>query len=358
MGDWLNNPAPKDGPWINTIDNGVPSSNVLGLPAQSENNFELEWIGQDDIGGSGIASYEIYVSENNQPYELWMTTTDTSAIFNGNPGSRYRFYSNARDGVGHKEVAPIIADAETTIISAISSPDINGDGNVDILDLSIVVAYWLHNDCIQRGDWCEGADIVRTGKVDFEDYSVMAASWSGASPYPTLYDLLGGTVPVISESRKDYGTPLEVTTDCVVTILKEGGGYNNENIIGIYDLNNPNEKLEIFIGSDSVLDTATIRFNSGAGTVENLDTGQTANIGTIFGFYLISPDQGTTVFYTDESMNVDNEEHGLLYNTSGYSGIITSDPDTVVAFEDLVGLGDQDYDDMVIGLTNMIPTTP
>jgi len=40
-------------------------------------------------------------------------TTSTQAVFRGEPGVAYRFYSAARDGVGHTESPPVVADTGT-----------------------------------------------------------------------------------------------------------------------------------------------------------------------------------------------------------------------------------------------------
>jgi hypothetical protein len=45
-------------------------------------------------------------------------TADTSAIFTGQIGSTYAFYSVARDAVGHVEAPPSTADAQTVIGSS------------------------------------------------------------------------------------------------------------------------------------------------------------------------------------------------------------------------------------------------
>ena len=48
-----------------TIDAIAPTSHVASLPAQSQMlQILVSWAGQDDVGGSGIASYNIYVSDN------------------------------------------------------------------------------------------------------------------------------------------------------------------------------------------------------------------------------------------------------------------------------------------------------
>jgi len=47
-----------------TIDGGAPTTSVNALPTFSPGNFTVSWAGQDDAGGSGIATYDIYVSDN------------------------------------------------------------------------------------------------------------------------------------------------------------------------------------------------------------------------------------------------------------------------------------------------------
>ena len=122
-GDLFDHPAPKDegenpSPWINTIDAGVPASNVLVLPAQmTAPEFLVEWSGTDDAGGSGIAAYDIYVATDGGAYELWLDdTTDTSATYPGEPFHTYVFYSIATDNVGHVEPPKAAAEATTQTI--------------------------------------------------------------------------------------------------------------------------------------------------------------------------------------------------------------------------------------------------
>jgi RHS repeat-associated protein len=122
-GDLYNHPAPKEGPWINTIDAGVPESQVNALPATSGTNFQVLWSGTDDANGSGIASYDIYVSTDGGAYVVWLEdTTETSAVFSGEGGHTYAFYSVARDGVGHEEAAPTSPDAQTEAMCEVFLP--------------------------------------------------------------------------------------------------------------------------------------------------------------------------------------------------------------------------------------------
>jgi len=86
--------------WCNTTDDTPPSSEVLALaPTQSSPTFAVDWSGTDS--GSGIADYTIFVSENGGPFTAFIADTpDTSALFTGQTGNTYAFYSVARDAVG------------------------------------------------------------------------------------------------------------------------------------------------------------------------------------------------------------------------------------------------------------------
>ena len=68
----------------NTIDADAPSSSVDALPANTRNEtFTVRWTG-DDGSGSGIAGFDIFVSDNNGPFWLWLDdTTETSAAYSG-----------------------------------------------------------------------------------------------------------------------------------------------------------------------------------------------------------------------------------------------------------------------------------
>ncbi len=100
-----------------TIDSGAPSSSVSPLPAFSAtSNFTVSWSGADDPGGSGVAGFDVYVSDNGGPFTLWLAVTPaTSATFTGTPGHTYAFFSVATDNVGNQEPLPTAAQATTTV---------------------------------------------------------------------------------------------------------------------------------------------------------------------------------------------------------------------------------------------------
>jgi RHS repeat-associated protein len=123
--------------FLNTIDAGAPSSNVAALPAETYTpSFTLNWAGADDAGGpagSGIASYDVFVSDNGGAFTSFLTgTTEASALFTGQDGHTYQFYSVATDNVGHREAASVTADAVTVVrlakIQGLAFEDVNVDG--------------------------------------------------------------------------------------------------------------------------------------------------------------------------------------------------------------------------------------
>jgi hypothetical protein len=102
----------------NTLDADSPSSSLDALPpAQTQTTFAISWAGDDPAGGSGLQSYDIWVSESGGPYQPFLSgTTDTSAQYTGQIGKQYRFYSIARDNAGNVEAAPSAPDAVTRVV--------------------------------------------------------------------------------------------------------------------------------------------------------------------------------------------------------------------------------------------------
>ncbi|MBN2614303.1 MAG: T9SS type A sorting domain-containing protein [Bacteroidales bacterium] len=111
--DW-NEAIPTD-VWKNITDNLGPESAVNPLPGTSMiKDFTVKWKGTDK--GSGIFSYTIYVSENDSTYYPWILDTyDSTAVFSGEGGVTYKFYSVATDSAGNKEATPTTYDAMTYV---------------------------------------------------------------------------------------------------------------------------------------------------------------------------------------------------------------------------------------------------
>src|SRR5205823_2496919 len=80
---------------VNTV---APTSSVTPLPAFSPSSFTVSWSGSADPSGPGIASFDVYVSDNGGAFApLLQQTTQTSTTFTGTDGHAYGFYSVATD---------------------------------------------------------------------------------------------------------------------------------------------------------------------------------------------------------------------------------------------------------------------
>jgi hypothetical protein len=102
----------------NTLDASGPTSTVATLPATTTTaRFPLSWSGSDDAAGSGMAHFDIYVSDSGGAFTFWQSFpgTQTSATFTGQDGHSYAFSSVATDNVGNREVTPFLAEAGTRV---------------------------------------------------------------------------------------------------------------------------------------------------------------------------------------------------------------------------------------------------
>ena len=160
---------------VNTIDGTVPTSSVAALPASEPAIFTVSWSGQD-TGGSGIASYNVYDAVNGGAYTLWQTnTTATSALFTGQGGDTYTFYSVATSNVGAVQATPAAAQARTTVNAALGTMGvysggywyINVNGTTQIVG---VPASWAGATPI-TGDW------NGTGKTEIGLFNSATATW-------------------------------------------------------------------------------------------------------------------------------------------------------------------------------------
>ena len=117
----------------NCIQTNPPVSAVFSLPAQSPPTFGVVWSGANYVGGAPIAYYQIYVSDDGGPFNLWQSqTTGTGALYNGTQGHTYAFYSIATDTTGNREATPLQPQAQTTVIANTIPPTITVVSNVTL----------------------------------------------------------------------------------------------------------------------------------------------------------------------------------------------------------------------------------
>ncbi len=96
-----------------TLDTTPPVSAMQPLPPQSGQTFAVSWNGSD--ADSGLRQFHLYVSENDGPFLLWISTTQTTVVFEGVEGTTYGFLCLAEDNAGHIEDKPAAPETSTTV---------------------------------------------------------------------------------------------------------------------------------------------------------------------------------------------------------------------------------------------------
>ena len=205
----------------------------------------------------------------------------------------------------------------------------------------------------------------------FMSLVVLLVSGSALAVPSTLNDIMSGY-----GSYTDTGAQASILTDtdginddAKAFLLLEIAGYAPANSFGIYgfryDANGnviKGQSLEIFKGADDAIDSVTLRFDITAGSVTNQSTGASAVIGTVFGFYITTPGwydydnpNKPHTYYSHTFLNADGFDHMMIFDTSDSANGKLFGSDIVIAIEDLFGGGDKDYNDMVIGISDVSP---
>ena len=148
-------PSPVGAQATTVIDASAPVSSVAALPQFTTSaSFLVNWSGTDGTIGSGVAAYDVFVSDNGEAFTLFLSgTIDTSAHFIGQYGHTYAFYSIATDNVGHSEGAPVSPDATVTLLLAITAPASSTTAMRPLIEWTPVfgaVSYdvWINNQTV------------------------------------------------------------------------------------------------------------------------------------------------------------------------------------------------------------------
>ena len=93
-------------PVQNTVDAAAPLTSFQ-VRSLNGGSYQLNWSAQDNAGGSGVKSYAVFVSVNDDPYAAWLSaTSEVSAIYPGKAGQTAMFVVLATDAAGNLEMAP------------------------------------------------------------------------------------------------------------------------------------------------------------------------------------------------------------------------------------------------------------
>ena len=156
---------------------------------------------------------------------------------------------------------------------------------------------------------------------------------------------------------------IDGTSGTVSTIVIELAGYAGDNVFGIYDVSDPDNKVRIFRGRNDSGDQKTLTIDA-SGNVEVNNRARGVFAGNEFGFYLATPGSSTGYWYSDSALNVDaNGDHMVAYQGTGDTVQIASlaertwsSAEYILGFEDLaIPVGDSDYNDFVVLVSSVTP---
>ena len=224
-----------------------------------------------------------------------------------------------------------------------------------------------------------------TNRVSILQFSALAALGLAAAQANALCTFGDSGEPSLQGSFDSMlgANTLSATTSCLddgddaawttvgsigqVDIVLELAGNASTNVFGVYDLNKPNARLSIFDGADAAGDQAVLRLrqtvNGWRVSVQEVGTaGWTHQLisTSAFGFYLSVQGQGT--FYSQSARNSDRVDHLYAYRgtstpflNGALEGEFFSRQDYILAWEDLLGGGDRDYQDFVAVVQDITP---
>jgi hypothetical protein len=190
--------------------------------------------------------------------------------------------------------------------------------------------------------------------------------------------LLGSGAPVAASDCVAEGNDAVWQTVGVgaATLIVEIAGYANQNTFGIYDLANAGNSLQVYAGANDPFDRRTITFSQDGASYDVTVARPNGNVvqsgtfsSTLFGFYLGTPQYAGETYFSDTALNPDSVDHLYAYQGNGAAflnstsvpnylrGDTFSEQMYLLAWEDLYGGGDGDYQDMVL-LTDFIVPVP
>jgi hypothetical protein len=153
-----------------------PTSGVEPLPPHSPTTFTVHWGGEDL--GSGIASYDLWMSDDGGTLQRWLTvTTAISTTFTGVVSHTYGFAVHARDNAGNEETPPAEPQASTLVVAGypVSGVVLGAEGHpVVSATVSIDGVTSLEAATIQGGLW---SAVLPQGEYEFNASAEGFGTW-------------------------------------------------------------------------------------------------------------------------------------------------------------------------------------
>jgi len=184
--------------------------------------------------------------------------------------------------------------------------------------------------------------------------------------------------PVAGDSSVDTGQDALLDTvdsywritasgSSIATMIVEISAGADTTSFGVYDMHNPLSRVTLFTGTDDPggfdgTSTLTILASGDVG-IDGVDSGQdfvSTPEGFAFGYYV---DTFAGRWYSDTNLNSDGLDHMVAYqgtntdtvNLVGYGPGLWTNNEFILGFEDQSGLGDVDYQDLVVMVESVNP---
>lgn len=178
---------------------------------------------------------------------------------------------------------------------------------------------------------------------------------------------------MLADSSDSYWE-INATGGSVATMMLEVAGFADYNIFGVYASNDPSNRITLFQGADGPGAQATLSIkDDGQVTVSKTSLINGEWVGsftsfdfgfTSFGYFLETPADGG-LFFSDTSLNGDGLDHMAAYQGKGdmlklpnVTAGIWSSNEYILAWEDLYGGGDSNYNDFVVMVESVTPVAP
>ncbi|WP_419663528.1 DUF4114 domain-containing protein [Desulfosarcina variabilis] len=143
----------------------------------------------------------------------------------------------------------------------------------------------------------------------------------------------------------------------LATMIIELAGYASENIFGVYS---GDELVPLFSGAHEAGDQTVLSIKNDGSVYVNFDDTGVDFSANLFGYYLSTPNG---IFYSDSTLNEDGLDHLMAYQGNdvdvvelpGFASGTWTDNEFILAWEDLLGTQNPDYNDMVLMVESVQP---
>jgi hypothetical protein len=155
------------------------------------------------------------------------------------------------------------------------------------------------------------------------------------------------------QAAPDEMWAIEASGSSIATIVLELAGFADQNILGVYDINNPLNRVELFGGSASSGDSVALSFTATGLVKRNFVSTGISFASNLFGYFLQTPDN---IFYSQAFLNPGGSDQMVAFRGDGDTiqlpdklpGVWGSSS-YILAWEDLAyNSSDKDFDDFVV----------